>query len=154
MRLTLFTKLMFTSFVILMAFLTVVYQAYPSYKPPNNELIFGGGAVALAVMAAVWRLGLVRRALSFEALYRIDLVYALCIGSAFALSAALAYPLRPAAYRHRLRRVHGVHARSSCRAAGRARWSPRSSFVHARRRAASASRPGRVWPGVRGRCWC
>jgi serine/threonine-protein kinase len=98
MRLTLFTKLMFTSFVILMAFLTVVYQAYPTYKPPNNELIFGGGAVALVVMAAVWRLGLVRRALSFEALYRIDLVYALCIGSAFALSAALAYPLRPAAY--------------------------------------------------------
>jgi eukaryotic-like serine/threonine-protein kinase len=97
-RLTLFTKLMFTSFAILMAFLAGMYLAYPSYEPPDNELIFIGGAAALAVMAAIWRLLLVGRTLSITALNRVDTVYAVCIGVAFALSAVLAYPLRPAAY--------------------------------------------------------
>jgi eukaryotic-like serine/threonine-protein kinase len=99
-RLMLFTKLMFTSFVILMVSLGVMYEVYPSVNQqvPNNRLIFGGGAVALLVMACVWRLVLARRTLSTHALYGIDLVYAICIGAAFALSAVMAYPLRPAAY--------------------------------------------------------
>ena len=97
-RLTLFTKLMFTSFVFLLAFLTGMYRVYPLYEPPDNDLIFGGGAVALVIMAAIWRGVLVRRVLSVTALYRIDLVYAICIGGAFALAAALAYTLQPAAY--------------------------------------------------------
>jgi eukaryotic-like serine/threonine-protein kinase len=97
-RFTLFTKLMFTSFVILMAFLTGMYRMYPSYEPLDNELVFGGGALGLVIMAVIWRGVLVRRALTVQALYAFDLVYAICIGMAFALSAVMAYPLRPAAY--------------------------------------------------------
>jgi len=78
-RLTLFTKLMFTAIVTLMAFLFVMYAAYP-IAPRHNDLIFGGASVELAVMAFLWRGLLVRRTLSVQALYRIDLVYAVFIG--------------------------------------------------------------------------
>ena len=71
-RLTLFTKLMFTAIVTLMAFLFVMYAAYP-IAPRHNDLIFGGASVELAVMAFLWRGLLVRRTLSVQALYRIDL---------------------------------------------------------------------------------
>ncbi|MEO8703803.1 MAG: serine/threonine-protein kinase [Kofleriaceae bacterium] len=97
-RFTLFTKLMFTSFVILMVSLSVMYQVYPEYAPTDNELVFGGGAIGLVVMAVIWRGVLVRRTVTVEGLYGLDVVYAICIGAAFALAAVLAYPLRPAAY--------------------------------------------------------
>jgi serine/threonine-protein kinase len=96
-RLTLFTKLMFTAFATLMAFLSAMYAAYP-IAPRHNEVIFGGALAGLAVMAAIWRGLLVRRTLAVAALYRIDLVYAACIGVAFGGSAVLAEELRPAAY--------------------------------------------------------
>jgi eukaryotic-like serine/threonine-protein kinase len=96
-RLTLFTKLMFTAFVTLMAFLLVMYAAYP-IAPRHNDLIFGGASAELAVMVFLWRALLVRHALSIAALYRIDLVYAVFIGISFGASAALSEELRPAAY--------------------------------------------------------
>src|SRR5215216_784088 len=97
-RFTLYTKLMFTSMAMLLVFLTGMYWFYSSYAPVNNDLIFGGGAAALVVMAGIWRGILVRKELSVIALYRLDLVYALCIGGAFAGSAVLAHELRAAAY--------------------------------------------------------
>jgi serine/threonine-protein kinase len=96
-RLTLFTKLMFTAIVTLMAFLLVMYTAYP-IAPRHNDLIFGGAIAELAAMAFIWRGLLVRRTLSVQTLYRIDLVYAVFIGISFGLSAALSEDLRPAAY--------------------------------------------------------
>jgi len=96
-RLTLFTKLMFTGFVTLMAFLLVMYAAYP-IAPRHNDLIFGGAIAELAVMAFIWRGLLVRRTLSIETLYLIDLLYAVFIGISFGGSAALSEELRPAAY--------------------------------------------------------
>jgi len=96
-RLTLFTKLIFTAIVTLMAFLLVMYAVYP-IAPRHNDLIFGGASAELAVMAFLWRGLLVRRALSIQALVRIDLVYAVFIGISFGGSAALSEELRPAAY--------------------------------------------------------
>ena len=96
-RLTLFTKLIFTAIATLMAFLLVMYSAYP-IAPRHNDLIFGGALAELGVMAFLWRGLLVRRTLSVQALYQLDLVYALCIGISFGLSAALSEELRPAAY--------------------------------------------------------
>jgi eukaryotic-like serine/threonine-protein kinase len=96
-RLTLFTKLMFTAIVTLMAFLLVMYAVYP-IAPRHNDLILGGASAELCVMALIWRGLLVRRTLSVVALYRIDLIYAVFIGISFGLSAALSKDLRPAAY--------------------------------------------------------
>jgi eukaryotic-like serine/threonine-protein kinase len=96
-RLTLFTRLMFTAIVTLLAFLFVMYAVYP-IAPRHNDLIFGGAIVELAVMAFLWRGVLVRRTLSIETLYRIDLVYSVFIGISFGASAALSEEFRPAAY--------------------------------------------------------
>ena len=96
-RLTLFTKLIFTSIVTLMAFLLLMYAVYP-IAPRHNDLIFGGASAELAVMAFIWRGLLVRRQLSVQALYGIDIVYAVFIGISFGASAALSEELRPAAY--------------------------------------------------------
>ena len=96
-RLTLFTQLIFTAIVTLMAFLFVMYAVYP-IAPRHNDLIFGGASAELCVMAFLWRGLLVRRTLSVAALYRIDLVYAVFIGISFGASAALSEDLRPAAY--------------------------------------------------------
>jgi hypothetical protein len=97
-RMTLFSKLMFTSIIALLVFLTAMYQMYPGIEPIYNDIIFAGAVVLLAVMALLWRVLLVRRALSVRALYRLDVVYATGIGSAFAASALLAMDLRPAGY--------------------------------------------------------
>jgi eukaryotic-like serine/threonine-protein kinase len=96
-RLTLFTKLIFTAIVTLMAFLLVMYAVYP-IAPHHNDLIFGGASAELTVMALIWRGLLVRRSLSVQTLYRIDLIYAMFIGISFGVSAALSEELRPAAY--------------------------------------------------------
>jgi serine/threonine protein kinase len=97
-RLTTFTKLMFWSFVALCVFLGVMYQIYPDKAPEHNDKIFGGAVVGLAMMAFIWRFLLVRKMLSVETLYAIDLVYAAGIGTAFGGSAVLAPELPPAAY--------------------------------------------------------
>ncbi|MEO7729379.1 MAG: serine/threonine-protein kinase [Kofleriaceae bacterium] len=97
-RLTLFTKLMFWSMVALLVFLTAMYRRYPGIKPRKNDIIFAGATLLLGVMAALWRVVLVRRTLSVWALYGLDVVYAAGIGGAFAVSAVLAKDLRPAGY--------------------------------------------------------
>ncbi|MBA3541151.1 MAG: serine/threonine protein kinase [Deltaproteobacteria bacterium] len=97
-RLELFSKIMFWSFVTLLVFLTMMYRAYPELIPENNDAIFLSATIGLAVMAIVWRVGLVRRTLSIERLYQIDILYALGTGSLFAGSAYFARDFRPAAY--------------------------------------------------------
>ncbi|MGE0548181.1 MAG: serine/threonine-protein kinase [Kofleriaceae bacterium] len=89
---------MFWAFVALLVFLGAMYRVYEDLAPPNNALIFAGAAVLLAVHAFIWQVLLVRRTLSVDALYRIDIVFAVGIGGAFGASAALAWQLRSAAY--------------------------------------------------------
>jgi hypothetical protein len=95
---TLFSKVTFWSIVALLVFLTAMYRIYPGVEPTYNRVIFGGAIVLLGVMALLWRVLLVRRTLSVRALYRLDVIYATGIGSAFAASALLAKDLRPAGY--------------------------------------------------------
>ncbi len=98
-RLTLFSKLMFWSFVTLIVFLAAMYAAYPAYQPQHNDIIFTGAFVGLGIMAAIWRLILVRvPELSLAALNRIDVLYCVTIGAAFGASAYLAGDLKPAGY--------------------------------------------------------
>src|SRR5689334_1926006 len=95
-RLELFSKLMFAAFVTLLVFLAGMYLRYPEISPKKNDQIFIGAAIGLLAMGGVWRLLLVRKKLSLEALNRVDLVYAIFIGLAFGGSAWFAYDFRPA----------------------------------------------------------
>src|SRR5262249_51566948 len=97
-RMTLYSKLMFWSIVALLVFLAAMYRTYPRIEPRNQDIVFIGAAVLLGIMAILWRVFLLRRTLSFRALYGLDLVYATGIGGAFALGALLAKDFRPAGY--------------------------------------------------------
>ena len=111
-RLTLFAKLMFWSFVTLLIFLAGVYRLYEEIAPRHEDIVFGGAAALLVVMAGIWRGALVRRTLSVAALYRIDLLFQGGIGAAFAGSATLAYDFRPAGYASLIYALFTVFARA------------------------------------------
>jgi hypothetical protein len=100
-RLNVYSKLMFWSFVALLVFLGGTYTHYDldhQIGPQATRFVFGGGTILLAVMALIWRLVVVRRKLSVDGLYRIDLTYAITIGCAFAASAVLQEKLEVAGY--------------------------------------------------------
>jgi serine/threonine-protein kinase len=97
-RMTLFTRLMFWSFIALLVFLIALYRIYPEVEPEHNDTIVIGGALLLGVMAIVWRVFLIRRTLSWRALFGLDVFYAIGIGGWFAAAALLARDLRPAGY--------------------------------------------------------
>ena len=92
-----YSKLMFWSFVALLIFLATSYRIY-DITPTYMDLVFGGSAVMLGVMAFVWRALLYRKELSVPSLHRIDIAYAIAIGASFGASAALQFDLQPAAY--------------------------------------------------------
>ena len=97
-RMIVFSRLMFWSFVVLMVFLTAMYREYPKLEPVHNDLVSGVAAVGLGSMAFIWRGLLIRRTLSLRTLGHVDLLYAMCIGTAFAASAVLAPELKSAAF--------------------------------------------------------
>jgi serine/threonine-protein kinase len=97
-RLTVLFELMFWSFVALLAFLGVLYGAYPKIAPRHNDRVYEVSALGLVIMAVLWRGPLVRRTLSMAQLHAIDLFYATGTGVVFALAAVIAYDFRPSAY--------------------------------------------------------
>ncbi|HEX7839495.1 MAG TPA: serine/threonine-protein kinase, partial [Kofleriaceae bacterium] len=97
-RMTLFSKLMFWSIVALLVFLTAMYRIYPAVEPRYNDIVFAGAIPLLGSMAILWRVVLLRRPLSFRALYGLDVLYAAGIGGSFAAGALIASDLRPAGY--------------------------------------------------------
>jgi tRNA A-37 threonylcarbamoyl transferase component Bud32 len=97
-RLTAFSKVMFWALAALVAFLVPLYWAYEDMKPNNQSAIYVVALFGLLVLAVTWRGVLVRRALSVEALYRIDLIYMGLTGSIFAACSVLAYDLPASAY--------------------------------------------------------
>jgi len=97
-RLALLSSLMFWSFVVLLSFTYLMYFEYPTIEPPHEDTIMYFSVAGLATLAVVWRVLLVRRTLSMEQLYVIDLFYAICTGLTFGASAWFAQELRPSAY--------------------------------------------------------
>ncbi len=100
-RLNVYSKVMFWSFVALIVFLVGTYAHYAiddRIGPQATRFVFGGGTALLAVMAMIWRLVVVRRKVSVDGLYRIDLMYAITIGCAFAASAVFQHTLQVAGY--------------------------------------------------------
>ncbi len=97
-RVAVLFQLMFWSLAALIAFLWVLYGVYPEIAPAQRDVVYAGAAVGLSAMAFIWRGLLVRRPLSIVALYRLDLVYSIGIGTAFGAAAYLQKDLRASGY--------------------------------------------------------
>ncbi|NVB84438.1 MAG: serine/threonine protein kinase [Kofleriaceae bacterium] len=97
-RLTVLSKLMFWSFVVLLGGMVALYRQYPSIEPGDNDSIYAIGAAGVLVLAIIWRGFLVRRQLRLEALIAIDLFYATATGSIFGAASYLAWELRSSAF--------------------------------------------------------
>jgi len=97
-RLEVLSRSLFWSFSTLEVFLFAMYEAYPKITPDLQNLVYLVGASALAQLAFVWRVLLLRRTPSMIALYRIDIYITIGTGAVFGLAAALAYDLRASAY--------------------------------------------------------
>jgi len=111
-RVTALFRLMFWSFAVLVAFLAALYTAYPTNAPRNAKWVYVMASVALGAMAFIWRVLLLRRALSVRALYRLDLVYSLGIGCAFGAAAYLQHDLRASGYLGLVYATYTVFARA------------------------------------------
>jgi len=99
-RLNVYARTMFWSYIALLAFLWLAYRfVLGDDKPKLTSYVFGGSAIMLGVMAFLWRSVLARNnRLSFEWLYRLDLVFAIAIGLTFGTAAAMQYELQAASY--------------------------------------------------------
>ncbi len=97
-RLNVYSKIMFWAFVALIVFLMLTYQFVLDQKPALWTYVFAGAIAMLAVMAIIWRVVLVRRELTLEGMFGIDLAYAITIGLSFGAAAAAQYDFPPAAY--------------------------------------------------------
>ena len=96
-RLNLYSKLLFWSFIVLMAFLGGMYWQF-EIDVSYVDYVFGGASVMLAAMALIWRGVLIHGKPTVERMQGIDILFAISIGLSFGASAALQYELRPAAY--------------------------------------------------------
>jgi hypothetical protein len=97
-RLATLSKLMFWSFVVLIAAISLLYWRVPHIEPARQRTIMEVATGGVVLLAMIWRLGLVRRTLSINQLYAIDAFYAVGTGTIFAISAYLARDFRPSAY--------------------------------------------------------
>ena len=97
-RLALFSKLVFWSFVALVAFLAVMYQVYPELQPQHQPVIYSVAVLALVTLAVLWRTLLVRGKPSVDALYWLDGIIMVGSGVSFASVAALAYDFAASSY--------------------------------------------------------
>jgi hypothetical protein len=88
-RLSVYSGVLFIGLGTMNAFFSLLYEHYAEVAPEHWRWIFGGCAIALAILGAIWRLVLARRRLSERALYRIDIGYAVMIGLALGAAAVL-----------------------------------------------------------------
>jgi serine/threonine-protein kinase len=111
-RLALLFKLMFWSIIAVLGFLVAMFWLYPDVPHRNKEYVYFDAAVGLAIMAFIWRALLARRPLSATALYRIDLVYSIGVGTGFGLAAYAQWKLHAAGYASLMYATFTVYARA------------------------------------------
>jgi len=97
-RLALFTKLMFWTFWLMVVSVLGLYQIYPDLRPARAYIVHEFAIAGLILAAVIWYVGLYRLRPSIENLYRLDVFYALVIGTGWGLSAYFASDLRAASY--------------------------------------------------------
>ena len=112
LRIAALFKLMFWSLVALVTFLWCLYTSDAADAPERRNIVYLVAGAGLAAMGFIWRGLLVRRPLSIEALYRIDLIYSVGIGAAFGASAYLQYDLRASGYLSVVYTTFAVFARA------------------------------------------
>src|SRR6267142_2636781 len=76
---------MFWAFAAMIVFMLVLYQAYPQLAPRHQDTINLVAAIALGVLALLWRGVLVRRTLTAPTLRRIDEFIAVGSGATLAV---------------------------------------------------------------------
>jgi len=96
-RVTLLFKLMFWSLIALTTFLAITYESDNDNAPNFRHYVYIAAGMGLASMLFIWRFVL-RRPVSIESLYRLDLTYSLCIGATFGLSGYLQSDLVASGY--------------------------------------------------------
>ncbi len=105
-RLVVLSKAMFWSFCVLLVFMAVAYTSYSDLKlpdrvglaPRDNNTIFVISAGGVVILAALWRMLLVRRDLSLAMLERIDAFFCIGTGGCFGVAGWLTSDFRPSAY--------------------------------------------------------
>ena len=93
-RLVVLSRLMFWSFVVLLASMVGLYYVHAEIEPRDNDQIYVIGAIGVLVLAVIWRGLLLRRQLPLVWLYAIDFFYAFASGCVFASAAYIAWDLR------------------------------------------------------------
>ncbi len=92
-RLSVLSKLMFWSFIVLLGSMLGLYTRYPQIEPADNNNIYIIATIGVLTLAIIWRGFLVRRQLPLKVLYAIDYFYAAGTGSIFASAAYIASDL-------------------------------------------------------------
>jgi hypothetical protein len=111
-RLVAFCKMMFWAYLAILAFLFAMYSTYPWVEPKNQRYIYLEATIALVLLAAIWRIPLLRWTLSHRMLNLIDLVIASGAGLAFGLSAYLAWDLWASSYTCLIYAAYSVFTRA------------------------------------------
>ena len=97
-RLALLSRLSFWIFCILMVFVHGLYEIYPELRPARIELVDLFSVSGLVVLGLIWHFALRKRRPSWRALYAIDALYVLLIGTAFGMSAYFSADKRAAVW--------------------------------------------------------
>jgi eukaryotic-like serine/threonine-protein kinase len=98
-RLTLLYKLMFWSYVLLVAGQAVLWTTSKlPIEPKYQNAIYVAAVCALVLMAVLWRIVLLRHRLSFATLHFLDYFYALGSGVVLGICALCAYNYPPSHY--------------------------------------------------------
>ncbi|HEU5058871.1 MAG TPA: serine/threonine-protein kinase, partial [Kofleriaceae bacterium] len=97
-RLALLSKLSFWIFWILVFFVHGLYEIYPELRPARVDIVDLFSVSGLVVLGLIWQFALRKRRSSWRALYAIDALYALLIGTAFGMSAYFSADKRAAVW--------------------------------------------------------
>jgi hypothetical protein len=97
-RLALLSKLSFWISLVLVFFVHGLYEVYPELRPARVEIVDLFSLSGLVGLGLIWVFALRRRRSSFRALYAIDALYALLIGTAFGMSAYFSADKRAAVW--------------------------------------------------------
>ena len=111
-RLSLFARIMFWIFWILLALVGGMYQMWPEIRPERVRVFFYFSIGSLIVASVVWLLGLRSRDLSIRALYAIDLLYTCMAGATLGVSAYFQSDLEAAVYAALISHLLMVFARA------------------------------------------
>ncbi|MDB4954281.1 MAG: serine/threonine kinase [Myxococcales bacterium] len=92
-RLVVLSRLMFWSFIALLAMMVLLYARYPLIEPKRNHSIYAVAGTGVLILVLIWFGLLSRRTLSMRTLYVIDAFYMGGTGTIFAAAAVLASDL-------------------------------------------------------------